>query len=244
MYPNGYNKRWNTSKYKDIEKNEIEEFKIKKKTKELKVIIPIQTTQKYERITNNQWSVYFYLLSKSHYDENMNRHVYISEISPKKISTFFNFTARSYYNAIESLEKKGLITISKEDITFSAVEFTTSISKELLSYLIYNTKSLGIDLLRVYLIIKELMEKFDITELTTRKIVKYLGHSDKRTEYYDRVQIYMDLFANWKLIDFHTEQQEMPNIGKYKVYIIDRVYDTTDELQKLLGNSIEKKEEN
>lgn len=89
------------------------------------------------------------------------------------------------------------------------------------------------DLLRVYLFFKGVYYKYGSTRpVTTRNIVRCLGHSEGRTEYYRRVEACKDLLAQWKLIDYHSHWVEDPQLGVYETYIIHNVADKSDTLDK------------
>lgn len=188
----------------------------------------------YNKLSDNQWNVYFYLLSVSDYNSLQredHRYVYKSELSPSKIAKAFGFTPRTYYNIIEALRKKKLIIEETNYYLFPLPSVYATIPKKLLAQLLAYRKIVSIDLLRTYLLFKAVYKKYGTSKgLSTRNIVRCLGHSEGRTEFYQRVEICIDLLAKWKLISYKSEWREDPNIGKYMVYKITGVNEKSEEL--------------
>lgn len=88
-----------------------------------------------------------------------------------------------------------------------------------------------IDLLRIYLLLKETYRKFGSSKgLSTRTIVRCLGHSEGRVEFYQISELCIDLLSKWKLINYKTEWRTDTNIGKYAVYKITNVADYSEDL--------------
>ena len=208
----------------------------------------------YTKINDNQWNVYFYMLSISEYNslrrEN-HRYVYKNELSATKIAKSFGFSTRTYYNIIKALLDKKLIEEGNSYYLLPLPEVYGCIPRKLLSQLLAYRKIMTIDLLRTYLLLKATYRRFGNTKgLSTRNIVRCLGHSEGRAEFYQRVELCIDLLAKWKLIDYKTEWREDPNIGKYSVYKILDVRDKSEDLdfrrveeEKLSGEGDLTKEE-
>lgn len=178
----------------------------------------------YIKITNNQWSVYYYLLSISDYNaykREDHRYVYRENLSATKIARKFSFTPRTYYNTLDALHKKGLIDNSNSNyITIPLPRLYTEIPKKLLAQLLAYYDILGIDLLRTYLFFKGIEEKYNNKSFTIRNIIRCLGQSDKKVENYRKVLTCIDLLSCWDLIGYKSFMKEDTTIGKYRLYSI------------------------
>lgn len=197
-----------------------------------------QQAKKYTSLTDNQWAVYYYLLSLSDYNSikrEDHRYVYRDTFNITQMSKELGFTRATYYNSLKALEKKGLIDNSfKEYIILPLPKIYTQISRSLIKQLLYyRTSDMSIDLLRVYLFCSYMWEHYKENKpFTLRNVVKCLGHSDSRQEYYNRVEVSLDLLASWKLINFRTEMIEHEVYGKYRIYKITDVYASSKELDE------------
>lgn len=98
-------------------------------------ITPEQATG-YTQINDNQWSVYFYLLSNSDYnsiDKEDHRFIYRSDINITRLSEKLNFTRQTYYNILKALHKRKLIDNNNSDyILLPLPKLYAEISKELM----------------------------------------------------------------------------------------------------------------
>lgn len=190
-------------------------------------ITPEQATG-YTQVNDNQWSVYFYLLSNSDYnsiDKEDHRFIYRSDINITRLSEKLNFTRQTYYNILKALHKRKLIDNNNSDyILLPLPKLYAEISKELMGQLLSYYNQFGIDLLRTYLFFVAVDKKYGKSKpITIRNIVKCLGHSTGRPEYYKNISACIDILSYWKLINFHTEWVEDTQIGKYMTYIIHEV---------------------
>ena len=190
----------------------------------------------YVSLTNNQWAIYYYLLSISDYNsykKEDHRYVYKKNINVSQISRDFGFSRATYYNTLKALRNKDLIQYDdKSDyIILPLPKIYTKISKKLIGQLLYYREQFTIDLLRVYLFCGCIYDHFGSSKkFTLRNVVKCLGHSDKRMEYYKIVEIALDLLSIWGLIDFSTEMINSSEFGLYRVYRIRNFYNASSEL--------------
>lgn len=194
----------------------------------------------YTKLNENQWNVYFYLLSISDYNSlkrEDHRYVYKSEISPTKIAKAFGFQPRTYYNIIKALQGKGLLSDQPKYFLLPLPEAYTTIPRPLLSQLLAYRERMTIDLLRTYLVCRAIYDKYGLSKaISIRNIVGCLGHSLGRSEYYRTVELSLDLLINWGLVKYKTEWREDEKIGKYRVY---RIYEVLDESPELNFRGLE-----
>jgi DNA-binding MarR family transcriptional regulator len=89
----------------------------------------------YKKITEKQWTVYYYLLSISNYnskDREDHRFVYKRDINITAISKTLGISRSTFYTATDALEKKNLITKYDNYYTMKVPYSYTQISRNLL----------------------------------------------------------------------------------------------------------------
>lgn len=187
------------------------------------------------KITAKQWKIYYYMLSVSKFDAKRtekHRYIYRKDFNIAQACRDLGIKSnQTFYNAIEKLEKVGLV--SKNDINYYLYSREwVEVNKDTLTNLIKASKNNEghIDLLRTYLILKKLNEIAETSEersFTTRQLIILLGHSDKTSQYYSEVKMYIALLSFWGLIKvkIHTESDSI--LGHYTVYHLQSVESTT-----------------
>ena len=104
LFPNGYNKKLNNPKH--IQKE------IKGKNKKIRVIADDRMEKHYSKITDKQWSVYFYFVSNSLQDFSKEKRRFVDkkEINITAASKYLGITRTTFYKAVSQLEQYNLIT--------------------------------------------------------------------------------------------------------------------------------------
>lgn len=193
-----------------------------------------QTFKVDKKITSKQWQVYYYLLSISYYNakavEN-HRYVYKKDINISAAAKFLGISRPTIYNAISNLISNRLIAEDKDgEVYYIYAKNWTKIDintlKCLLSYSKIEAK--GIDLLRIYLILKKINEvarESKDRRFTKRDLVEILGHNVTTAEDYNKIRDYLAILTYFELIELkhHTEHKE--GLGNYVVYHIQQVND-------------------
>ena len=207
-----------------------------KSTDKIDAIIHNKTeaAQSYKKITEKQWTVYYYLLSISDYNLRQredHRYVYKSDINVSAVSKILGIARSTFYKAIEVLKEKRLIWCYDNYYTLDLPSSYAEISRNLLSQLLSYRKVLSIDLLRTYLFCSINYKMGTRKGFTKRNLISCLGYPVTTAEYYSKMDIYLDLLRSWGLVQFSTtvEQTELGNIRLYK---IERIYDSSDILDE------------
>lgn len=197
--------------------------------------------EQFKKVTDNHWTVYYYLLSISYknYHE-FHRYVYRKDINITQASKDLGINRQTFYNSLKALQKVHLIIIdenSKKQIIYINIpEVYATISKDLLIQLLSYRKILTIDLLRTYLFVKIVHSNVTNKDVTIRNIVRCLGHSDTTSENYKKVEVYLNLLKSWKLIDYKCNYKLNETIGGYRVYNFTHVNNSSEELTKRMWN--------
>lgn len=186
------------------------------------------------KLFNKNWSVYYYLMSISHYNPKqyeMHRYVYKNSFKIKECCDYLNITKQTYYNSIKILQASGILVNCKQYIIISEVysnfiKVDLNILKKLLSV----NKYVGIDLLRIYLILLRLnkIDEKHFKYFTRKNIIEMLGHSVNHQEFYDIVDICLNILQDWNLIDF-TRKEKFSTFGKVNIVSIEKIYESCDE---------------
>lgn len=191
------------------------------------------------RVTERQWAVYFYLLSKSEINRRRPKdpmRIYRNSINISGASKMLGMDRSTFYNALKALNKHKLIDNTNKDyILMDLPESYATIPKNLLTQLLYFRKKLSIDLLRTYLFFVITYTLYPLKEFTTRNIVRCLGHSDHNEEYYTNVGLYLDLLSKWDLIEY-TSKVKLTEFGDVRLYKVKRVYYESNELNNRFAN--------
>lgn len=194
----------------------------------------------YKIITEKQWTVYYYLLSVSIYNSRENedhRYVYKSSINISAVSKNLGIARSTFYAAIGKLEKVNLLKPYDEYYTLKIPGHYTEISRELLSQLLSFRKALTVDLLRTYLFFAATYRIHKGKEFTKRNIIRCLGYPDNVSDYYKKVETYIDLLHYWELIDY-TSRIEQTELGTCRLYKVKNIKTSSD----MLNNRVETNE--
>lgn len=191
----------------------------------------------YKKITEKQWTVYYYLLSVSIFnsrDSEDHRFVYKSSINISAVSKNLGVARSTFYAAIDKLEKVNLLKQYNDYYTLKIPGHYTEISRELLSQLLSFRKTLTVDLLRTYLFFTATFRLHRGKEFTKRNIIRCLGYPDNVSEYYKRIETYIDLLHYWNLIDY-TSRVEQTELGTCRLYKVKNINTSSN----ILDNRIE-----
>lgn len=185
----------------------------------------------YDKITDKQWSVYFYLLSISLWNSQMkedHRFVDKKKVNITAASKLLGITRTTFYKALSQLELYSLIyTLGEEDHYYYLPnpEIYIETSLETITYLLKYRKHVGIDLLRTYILLKKYFNlDGENKKFVKKEIVGLLGHNVKSTEYYHMIEIYLSLLEHWKLIEL-KKQTITSSVGGYVLYTLIDVKD-------------------
>ena len=198
----------------------------------------------YSDIGEKVWIVYYYLLSLSHYNNNEeHRFVYRNEFNVTQMSKALGISRATFYNAIAKLEKKEMIRKSHaEDYFIIPIKRGwAKLSKDLLVELLGYCQVFSVDLLRTYLFLKVIYEMYGPDKcFTKRNIVRCLGHNDQGSAIYKRIEGYLAMLSEWKLI-FLSQHSETSELGEVTVYNVLSISDSSKILDSYLR---ERKAEN
>lgn len=205
-----------------------------------KIYAQTQTSQNYiedKKITNNQWKVYYLLLSISKFDA-MNiedhRYVYKKEINISQICRDLKIkSTQTFYNAVKRLSDFGLVRDNGYCYLIYYKNYV-KIEKDTLSNLLQYSASdeKDIDLLRIYLILKKMdviaKDNSDKRQFSKRNLIMLLGHNATNSDYYKKINIYLVLLSHWNLIELKTHTQHLEKFGTFIIYHLQRVNDKSD----------------
>ncbi len=212
------------------------------------VSAPIQTraeqAKAFKQIKEKHWIVYYYLLSLSNYNneekDNPHRYVYREDFNLSSAARGLGIGRSTFYTALERLEKAGLIKQSsdKRYYILPIKSGWASISKKLLNALLGYSNALSVDLLRTYLFICAYEAEFGRGRgFTRRNIVRCLGHSETDTLAYQRLDIYLSLLEQWKLV-YLDEDCVQDDLGTHKIYYVIKIEKESQILDSFLENRI------
>lgn len=201
----------------------------------------LKAKKEYKKITEKQWTVYYYLLSESCIntrEHEKHRYIYRSSLNISAISRQLGIDRSTFYNALPKLKKEKLIEYEdgKDYILLPLPRIYTTLPKKLLTQLLAFRKKLSIDLLRTFLFLSATYILYPNKDITIRNIVNCLGHSDTTVENYQNIQIYIDLLSTWGLINYSTQMKDGGNIGKYRTYTILKVNFESKKLDDRFNN--------
>lgn len=193
----------------------------------------------YKKIKDNYWLVYYYLLSKSHYNneekDNPHRYVYRDKISPTVAARDLGISRSTVYRALDALSSSKLIKTAPAYYIIPRHESWASIEKNLLNALIGYCQVLGVDLLRTYLFVVAFDYKFGKTKaFSKRNVVRCLGHNENDTEAYKRLETYFDLLEVWKLV-YLDKETKVDKFGTHSLYYIVTVNSKSEILEERLN---------
>lgn len=222
LFPNGYNKKMNNPKH--IQK------KIKGKDRKIRVIADDRMEKHYSKITDKQWSVYFYFVSNSLQDftKEKRRFVDKKEVNITAASKYLGITRTTFYKAVSQLEQYNLITFDEYYYYISNPKTYVETHLETIIYLLKYRKYMGIDLLRTYILLKKLYVLYKDNErvksFTRKEIIDLLGHDVSSSQYYSMVETYLSLLERWNLIILEKQTIASPT-GRYILYTLIDVKD-------------------
>lgn len=178
-----------------------------------------KTSNSQLRMTRKTWAVYYYLLflaSKEFLGDSIN--IFKENLNITQSVTLLKMSRQTFYNSLKVLRGKGLLDKDEEQLLIYPLNINQKVAKQLcLNLLLYNNE-LSVDLLRLYLYLKENCGKKEI-QLTTRKIVQMLDHSSTTVENYQQAKQYLKNLLDYNLIDYEIETKE-DNKGNYNIYKI------------------------
>lgn len=202
------------------------------------IYVHTQTKENYKRdkkITTKQWRIFYYLLSVSKYNAVKNedhRYVYKKDFNISACCRFLGVKSnQTFYNAIKSLEQKGLVIDDGEHFLLYAREQIDINQQVLINFVKCSAgkeKENNIDLLRTFLILKKINKIAGCAEeksFTARQIILLLGHNDTENEQYSKIKLYLALLSFWGLIELKVHTAYNEKIGRYTVYHLQSVQD-------------------
>lgn len=162
----------------------------------------------YNKITDKQWSVYYYLLSISNWNEERkedHRYVYKDKLNISAASRTLGIGRDTIYRALRCLEEYSLIYTMDYQYYIPTPEVYAEVNLKTVQFLLKFRKFIGIDLLRTYLILRKYYSlcKKDgkIKYFVKKEIIDLLGHSTSDTSFYHLVEIYLSLLEKWGLVE-------------------------------------------
>lgn len=197
--------------------------------KELKTIIETQPkfaktrVQRQKRITEKQWRIYYYLLAVSTPAEEI-RIVMKDNFNISKCCKFLEIKSmQTFYNAIDALKDEALI--DEEDdmyviLTNSKIEIDLDIVKLLLVYSM-RTEERNINLLRVYIVLKEI-ELQQYKSFILEQIINELGFEMSETKYYEFIN-YLSLLCFWNFIQIEKRTSFNEKGEKSIYYVLNKI---------------------
>lgn len=202
----------------------------------------VNEAEKYSSLSEKAWTVYYYLLSISNYnnEEKDHRFVYRSDFNIAAVSKSLKIGRSTFYTCLDKLIKYNLITYSTRGNYYTIpIRFGWArLKKDLLNELLGYSSVLGIDLLRTYLFIKVVNEKnYGKNSFTRRNLIRCLGHCDTSTEFYYKIDIYLNLLEKWQLV-YLDERTMTADFGTYKIYHIVKVNDESSYLAEQDKNRV------
>lgn len=188
-----------------------------------------------KKITAKHWKIYYYLLSVSKFDADQvedHRYVYKKDFNISQACRELGIkSTQTFYNAIERLEKHGLVKTSKNNYFLYAKNWI-SVDKNILSNLVKysKTREQDIDLLRTFLILKKMNKIAENTadkSFTLRQLSVLLGHGSTHPQYYENIRIYLALLNFWGLIELKQHKQFNESLGtSYTIFHLQRISET------------------
>lgn len=189
------------------------------------------------KLSDKQFTVYYYLLSISkfnQYEEN-HRYVYKNSFNVQKACKMLGLSKSTFYKAIDALCDCDFVQKFKDYYLLYAPHCKyADINLSILSGLLMFRKFTGVDLIRTYLVLLNLYE-IDSREVKTfsrKSLLEVLGLSTKRKENYLIMEIYLSLLQEWKLIKI-TEKKITNNFTTYTLYSLDKVSHKSDYIENL-----------
>ena len=183
----------------------------------------------FVKLTSKQWSVYYWLMIKAHWNSNKKEghyFVYTDSFSYNDIKKDLNIKDnRTIKNAMEKLETYGKICIVENIIYIPHPELYTYLSIDLMKYLLNlcTAANLSSELMAVYSILKRLKEldskKGDVTTFTLKLIVKLLGHNETDHKAYELAKVFVSLLSGEGLIKI-SQAVKRNRCGEYIEYTL------------------------
>lgn len=193
--------------------------------KELKTVIETSPKfaktkiQRQKRITEKQWRIYYYLLAVSVPVEE-SRIIQKESFNISKCCKFLEIkSTQTFYNAIEALKEEGLISENGNEyviLTDSKIEIDLDIVKLLLTYSM-RTEERNINLLRVYIVLKEI-ELQQYKSFILEQIINELGFEMSETKYYEFIN-YLGLLCFWNFIQIE-KRTSYNEVGEKSIYYV------------------------
>ena len=190
MFPNGYNKRWNTKE--DEREALIKLLKEKEKTNDIYKIdsnilyIPYNIQGK---ITLKNFLVYYYLLSISKQEKvnGLLKHkININSINISSISKILNISRVTFYDAVKNLKINNIISENNNIYTIAvSPPHLACVELNVLKRLLQEQKNYGTDLIRVYAYLNS--NNMDDYNITVTKIMEELGHNKHDNKYHIKI---------------------------------------------------------
>lgn len=206
---------------------------------------PAAAQQYKKSLKEKNWIVYYFLLSISNYNSEENhRYVYRNQFNISMISKSLGISRSTFYTSLEKLEKAKLLipNLNKDYYAIPISSSWAQIHQDLLISLLGYSKTQGIDLLRTYLFCLMLFEKSAVNRgFTRRNLIRCLGHSENDDIMYERVEVYLDLLEQWKLIYVNVETIT-DNLGKHEIFHLACVNKNSEILSKRLNQRLIEKQ--
>lgn len=197
--------------------------------KELSTIIETEPkfaktkVQRQKRITEKQWRIYYYLLAVSVPAEEY-RVVGKQDFNISKCCKFLEIKSmQTFYNAIDALKDEQLIAEEENKyliLTNSKIEIDLDIAKLLLTYSM-RTEEKNINLLRVYIVLKEI-ELQQYKSFILEQIVNELGFEISETKYYEFIN-YLGLLCFWNFVQIEKRTSYNEKGQKSIYYVLNKI---------------------
>ena len=197
--------------------------------KESKTIVETQPkfaktrVQRQKRITEKQWRIYYYLLAVSTPAQE-NREIIKESFNISKCCKFLEIkSTQTFYNAIEALKDEKLIDETEDKyliLTNSKIEIDLEIIKLLLIYSM-RTEERNINLLRVYIVLKEI-ELQQYKSFILEQIINELGFEMNETKYYEFIN-YLGLLCFWNFIQIEKRTSYNEKGEKSIYYVLNKI---------------------
>lgn len=216
MFPNGYNKRWNTpGKIKKSKKNVPIDITLINNPKIRKIEALPYGGEKEARLTNKQYLVYAYLVSISTYnsfDSISQYYVYKNSFKVKNACKILNITQPTWRSAIEALISNNYIIKYSNYYTIKIPDYCIPLEVDLIKFLLKIGSQIetGGNIVGVYTEIfrywKMCIESQDICKITITKL-KLPFTCQREKEVMSTYKLLLKIFDYFNLIEIEKSKK-------------------------------------
>lgn len=187
-----------------------------------------------KKLTEKQWSVYYYIMSICHWnsrDKENHYFFYKKELNISHASKLLGISRPTIHTSLKKLIEMNILQECEDYYLVQIPKIYAEINQRILSKLIPYQVILGVDLIRTYAVLCRIDQMSSTKIFTKAAIIDILGHSIDKGSMYYKMELYLAFLSYEKFIDI-TFKTKTKCGKKYKEFLLKGINTDNIELEE------------